>query len=136
MKALSRAQRPSTDALGFGSGNRVFTTATLILALFVFLCQSVVLQAHVHAGSTAVSAPSAGVQVGVQERRSTSDQPADCPLCRELAQNGAYLSSGQITVSPSPDRAAPIAAASRLRSGSPSRSHAWRSRAPPTLPNA
>jgi len=112
-------------------------TATVIVALFAFLCQSIALQAHFHPQANLVSRPSASsLHVGVHERRSPPDQPADCPLCRELAQSGVYLTPGQVTVSLPVDSEAQNAAAFSFRSTLANRSHAWRSRAPPTLPNA
>ncbi len=109
----------------------------LVLALLAaFLGQDVVTQSHVHplgAGwdfETAVQTGGAATGAAA-EKRHPAKAPADCPICRELAMAGHYLAPGPLVL-PQPLSSAtwlfvlPVAI---LAFGS--RSHSWRSRAPP-----
>ena len=111
---------------------RRFALLWLAVAL---LFQGLVVQTHAHAGAdryaTATSTVGA-ITTAVDGRKDGPATPA-CPLCEEKALFGAYLLGGSIAI------ATPVAAAYhyaaaflpllQLRASS----HAWQSRAPPTL---
>jgi len=109
----------------------------LLLAVTVSLSwQSLLSQTHQHPAST--FAPIAAKLLGDKASANhpdgkSTDQPADCPICRQIAQAGHYLSPAPVSFSP--PIVAPLAVAVVP---TPSivlarRSHAWQSRAPPSL---
>jgi hypothetical protein len=108
--------------------------ATLAAVLIAFSFQSLVTQTHQHFdfsaafASTPAKADAAGQPAG---KRSPSELPANCPICREIAQAGhAVLTAPVEFKAPAP--AVAWFAATKPLGGTISRpSHAWRSRAPP-----
>lgn len=104
----------------------------VLLALLLFGWQSFVLQTHGHGSvRSTMTAASARVDAQASPDRHSPDAPPDCPVCRELAHAGPYLSpDGVAVVVPVPitawlaDSAPPVFAHG-------SSSHHWRSRAPP-----
>ncbi|MBV9747249.1 MAG: hypothetical protein JO157_00390 [Acetobacteraceae bacterium] len=117
-------------------GNRASVLARLlhVIALALLAWQALVVQVHLHAPEAPVGAtPAAVAQAGAQlsPTRHRPDSPLDCPICREIAHAGHYLTPDPVAY------ALPIAVAAWL-SVAPlpklllgQRSHAWRSRAPP-----
>ena len=107
--------------------------AFALIALLAFAGQSVVTQSHVHFDADTGLTASVPLQIHGQpaHRRAPPDDPAHCPLCRNLAQAGHYLTPAAIVL------VAPIAVAfwrsfARARPWhAHARSHAWRSRGPP-----
>jgi hypothetical protein len=106
-------------------------TAVLLLALLAFCWQSAVTQTHIHFHSDSLRSATAQGELRAAHHGKGSD-PADCLLCKELAQSGHYLTPAPILlVIPAglaflaPDAAERLAR--RLTN-----SHSWRSRAPPT----
>ena len=105
--------------------------------LVAFLSQSVVLQTHQHFGVAAISAAATGNPDAAApqkpDRQSPADQPANCPICRELAHAGPVLPPAPIAF----DAPAPIsfqlAVINRPRLTIVRRAHGWQSRAPPYL---
>lgn len=100
-------------------------------ALLLLLVQAMVVPAHRHAAA-APSVATAGLTVAAPVKQ-RPDQPADCPVCREVAHAGQYLTPGDVQVAPT--------AASTLTPSTPTltklatigHSHSWRSRAPPVF---
>jgi hypothetical protein len=151
--ALQQHRRPSRHALARplsswlgriagtrsqGLGSRVpgWRFATFAALLIAFSWQSVIAQTHQHFESSPVSAaaPATAANAGPQQpgRQSPSDLPANCPICHEIAHLGQV-------VMPAPFQlAAPVpadffgAAAIPLGLTLTQRSHAWRSRGPPS----
>jgi hypothetical protein len=106
----------------------------VLTALFAFLWQSLVTQAHVHFAPitySAVVAGKAGSTAHIAPPRSSPDLPANCPLCREIAHSGGYLPPTPILLG-APEPATIRLVAPPLRAlAFGERSHAWQSRAPP-----
>lgn len=101
------------------------------LALLLLLVQALVVPAHRHAGPVP-SIAAAGSHVAAPAK-SRPDHPAECPVCREVAHAGQYLTPGEVRLPMAPaGTLAPVVAA--LASlDTDARSHAWRSRAPPVF---
>jgi hypothetical protein len=106
----------------------------LFLTLLAFSWQGVVTQTHQHFGEDyhpIAWAEDAGSQAELKARHSPSALLAACPICEEIAHDGAYLLPAS-TLFPAPGSATawlvdvPLLAPSLRR-----RSHAWQSRAPP-----
>ena len=92
--------------------------------------QAVVAQAHVHVADRPV-ASFGGTATQASQAGHRPETPLPCPVCREIAHAGHYLSADTplfgapvVDVSSSPSAALPA-----FDRGN--RSHAWRSRAPP-----
>lgn len=120
---------------GWRAPARLGRLAFLLAVLTAFSWQSFVAQTHQHPGldpaSAAIATRTADAAPGVSGAQSPFDQPASCPICREIAHAGAYLLPTPVTF----DAPAPVAF---WRADAPSfrpvlakRSHAWQSRAPP-----
>lgn len=110
----------------------------VVLALLVSLFgQSLVTQTHVHldpvARGTAARVLPGQPAARLEHRHRASHGPATCPLCREIAQAGHYVAPAPV----GPASVAPFAPLfllpARATVGGLVRSHAWRSRGPPTL---
>jgi len=106
----------------------------VLTALFAFLWQSLVTQAHVHVAPvtySAIVAGKTGSTAHIAPSRSSPSLPADCPLCREIAHAGGYLPPTPILLE-APEPATIRLVPSPLRAlAFGQRSHAWQSRAPP-----
>jgi hypothetical protein len=108
--------------------------AVLLAALLAFTWQSFVTQTHVHFGlerNSAAAGSSAAAPSRPIATQSSTDLPADCVFCQEVAHAGHYLLPAPIAFqAPEPVAAwlltIPLPVLTRN-----ARSHAWRSRAPP-----
>lgn len=112
--------------------------ALVLAALFTFSLQSFVTQTHLHL--EAVGAPgSTFVQTGDDHRGhhdSSPDSQDDCPLCHAADQAGHYLLPTAFAFDaplPAPLWRAPVALVGKADG---QKSHAWRSRGPPTTLHA
>lgn len=109
----------------------------LLLAVTLSLSwQSLLTQTHQPPASTL--APIAAKLLGTTPSanlpdRKSSDQPADCPICREIAHAGYYLITGPGAFHTPIATAFSFAVPVLLHSAIVRRSHAWQSRAPPSL---
>lgn len=108
------------------------TWRALLLGLIALVTwQSVVTQSHVHASTGGTHLVRDRVAPAPAQDR--SDDPATCPICRELASSGDYLPPAPIIV----HAVAPSLPAALVERPQPSieqtRWLAWRSRAPPAL---
>lgn len=110
--------------------------AALILALLLAVTwQSFVTQTHNHydQGFASAGVQANGGLAGKAGKSDPSRLPDNCSICREIAHAGPVLLSAPVEI------AAPIAIALWIAVVLPlglalvSRSHAWRSRAPPKL---
>jgi hypothetical protein len=108
--------------------------AFLLAVTLALSWQSFLTQTHQHFASAFTTATTQGVGTATAlPDRTSPDQPATCPICREIAHAGYYLFPTLATID------APIAttfdfgAAVVLRPVLVRRSHAWQSRAPPVL---
>ena len=107
----------------------VLTVAVMLMLVW----PGIFVQTHVHflVGAANQSGAGANVRVGLTKDRSPADDPATCPLCRELAQASHFLSPG------TPGLSAPEAAIACLFLllftlwARQDRSHAWFGRGPP-----
>ena len=103
------------------------------IALLLLGWQALVVPAHPHA-EAALSVAVAKVTATPVSHR--PDQPADCPVCREVAHGGPYFSPTAVQLSvPLAVAFHPATTSLTLLRGN-ERSHAWRSRAPPVLSQA
>lgn len=138
--ATQGALSPVSSGRGMASSSR--HAAVIVAALFAMLWQSFVVgaygHAHHHAAPLVHIAAAQGV-AGAQGATAASDDdparqdPADCPVCWEMAHDGVFLLPDiAVFRAPEPETlwrdTRPTAHADR--SG---RSHAWRSRAPPRI---
>ncbi|WP_329629989.1 DUF2946 family protein [Sphingomonas sp.] len=108
--------------------------AILVVALLAFVWQGFVTQTHEHFQPAAVStlqiAKAGHYQAtGGQPSR---DDPANCPICQDIAHAGAYITPTPpaavlATEAAAPSHVVPLSFALTVRE----RSHAWKSRAPP-----
>jgi hypothetical protein len=119
------------------SGRRLSAgwVAVLLAMLVVFSWQSFVAETHNHFARASVSttAGAAGqVTTTPSDQNSPFDSPANCPICREIAQSAAYLPPAPIVL-PAP-QAVLVWLVVGLAFGLilQRRSLGWHSRAPPT----
>lgn len=101
------------------------------VALLLLLVQTLVVPAHRHAAADP-SAHAAGLTVAAPVKH-RPDQPADCPVCREVAHAGQYLTPGDVQLAPTAAATLTPNAAMLTKLGTIGRSHSWRSRAPPVF---
>jgi hypothetical protein len=132
----STARRPHNASRPPSSGRRLggAWVALLLATLLAFCWQSFVAETHNHLdrtlGSTtgvaarAVVAPSSG-------RNTPSDSPANCPICREIAQSAAYLPPAPIIVPAPQPLIVWLVVALSFGLTLVRRPLGWRSRAPP-----
>lgn len=104
--------------------------AVFVAALLAFTWQSFVTQTHIHLETLPVAA------THVVARQLTPTQPAperpiDCPICHAAALSGHYLTPGPAMVLAMVTAAVWRFASTASAPSRVTRSHAWRSRAPP-----
>lgn len=100
------------------------------LALLLLLLQALVVPAHRHAGGTPSAASGAAIAAPVKQ---SPDHPADCPVCREVAHAGQYLTPGDVVLPVAATGTLVPAASALARVVATAASHSWRSRAPPVF---
>jgi hypothetical protein len=108
----------------------------LLAALLSFSWQSIVAETHVHSPAEFASSSFIAKQSAhgaPAQRRTPSDSPASCPICRELAHAHHYLPPAPIVFSAPGPAISPVLSAASIASALPRRWHGWRSRAPPLL---
>jgi hypothetical protein len=134
----AREPRAASNAVWRSGGVRADLrgrcVAILVAVLLAFSWQSFVAQTHVHFAS-AVDATTIAVRADgaadASVKPSSSDEPADCPICDEIAHAGhIYLPASLSFHIPERAEAWIILAAAGIVAPSQS-SHAWNSRAPP-----
>lgn len=129
-----RAAHAGAPGLPLRSLRHAAWLATLALLLFAFSWQSFVAQTHRHwepsAAAAGISADS-GAAWAKAGRQPPSDQPSDCPICREVAHAGAYLLPPPVALDIPMPAASWRAVAALLSPALVRRTHGWRSRAPP-----
>ena len=111
----------------------MFARLIRAVALLLFAGQAIVVQAHMHAPTrwaVATVGEAGATSIPAPTRR---DDPLTCPVCREVAHAGAYLTPGPIAlaVRTTTDHWSPVAVLPTPHTGRPS--HSWQSRAPPSL---
>ena len=99
------------------------------VALLLLLIQALVVPAHRHA-SVAPSVAAAHATL-VTPTKGRTDHPADCPICREVAHSGQYLTPDGLAFAEVATPGMAPAALTLASVEATTRSHAWRSRAPP-----
>jgi len=108
--------------------------AATLVAVLCLLWQSFLVQTHVHAPlhtfvSGVVNGTTAKAVVGGDQPK--QDGSANCPICQERAQSGAFLLPQGLVAGPSPIAMLAPAILATLATMATTRSHAWQSRAPP-----
>ena len=107
----------------------------LLVILSVFLAQTVAIQTHVHFAKAAASSPVAGTPERTKPTLSSTQtptaDPADCPLCRDLAIAGHYILPDGVTLSASALVLFWLFVPASVAVAVQQRSHRWQSRAPP-----
>lgn len=108
------------------------------LALLLLAWQAVLTQSHFHVtgepiGGARTIAASTGAPPSARLSSSPhrSDDPVDCPVCREIAHAGHYLTPAPVLVDRPAGMAPWLAATALTVARGLERSHSWRSRAPP-----
>ena len=111
----------------------MFARLIRAVALLLFVGQAIVVQAHVHtpapwAVATVSSAGATSTPAPIRR-----DDPLNCPVCREVAHAGAYLTPGPVALAipTTTGHWSPVAVLPTLQTVRPS--HSWQSRAPPSL---
>ena len=110
--------------------------ALALVAGLAFFVQSFITQTHVHAAPVAGKATvSVAIHDGVVQKKRdpypANEDPANCPLCQEVAHAGQYVSPAfALLVQPS-ERIAHVVPIPPTHATEFILSHAWRSRAPP-----
>ncbi|WP_404711848.1 hypothetical protein [Sphingomonas sp. MMS24-J13] len=102
-----------------------------IVALIALAWQSIVVQSHVHLDTNATPAAIHRTQT-LQHRSAPADTPADCPICRQFAHAGHYLSPGGFPFTAPAVHGFWRAIGSLAGWIGERRSHAWHSRGPPS----
>lgn len=110
--------------------------ALVVLALAAFGWQSLITQTHFHLRSStcvdiATWTECASPAKGTQHGKSGSDQDSGCLLCHELALSGHYLAAAGISFTAPVLVAHWLAESPMLPALPQTRSHIWKSRAPP-----
>ena len=123
-RSMSRARRATRlDARSL---------AILFAALIAFTWQSFLTQTHVHDPVPISSGTTiAGAEARVSATQAPSDLPANCPICREIAHAGLYVTPAPVVLSQPAMPAFWLAATEPRRLTLRHRSPDWRSRAPP-----
>ena len=118
---------------------RSWHAALIVAALFAILWQSFVVGAYGHAHHHAAPAVVAAGVAADRGAAAASDDgpvrqdPADCPVCWEMAHDGVFLLPDIAAFhAPEPEIIWGDRALARYASRQ-GRSHAWRSRAPPSI---
>ena len=97
------------------------------LALVVFAAQSFITATHIHPGHFRAGTP---VQFS-SSQHGPADDPANCPICLDLALSGHYLTPAAVILVAPVSFAILTALAASLPSAVLARSHGWHGRAPP-----
>jgi len=108
--------------------------AVLLAALLAFAWQSFVTQTHVHPAPhvhSLTSIDKAEQALHSKTGEPSRDQPANCPICQEIAHAGLYLLPAQVEFDMPPPAIAWVAVIPPLAAPVRLGSHIWRSRAPP-----
>ena len=129
-RRIGSNSRPPLPGRRLGAG----WVAVLLAMLVVFSWQSFVAQTHNHFNRAPIytaAGTTGAVTASSSDRNSPYDSPANCPICHEIAQSGAYLPPAPIVL-PAPQAmlvwlVAGLASALCLAR----RSLGWHSRAPP-----
>jgi len=136
-----RLRSSGTDVRGRGLSRQAPVGLRLLLVIGLMLAallgQSIAVQSHLHsagnAGWTTSASTSAesGPHRGLSLSHGPASLPADCPLCRELAMSGHYITPAPLAFFKSPPLlpwlfVLPVAALACRPC-----SHCWQSRAPP-----
>jgi len=130
-RRIGSTSRPPHPGRRLGAG----WVAVLLAMLLAFSWQSLVAQTHNHFASAPISAvagKTGAAAASAPDRNSPFDSPANCPICREIAQGAAYLPPAPIVL-PAP-QAMLVWLVAGLAFGLilERRSLGWHSRAPPT----
>jgi hypothetical protein len=107
---------------------RVWLSLALLLAL---LWQALVIQAHVHVAPTVTASANAQAAAVTGPTPKNGDDPATCPICREMAHVGHYLAATPPFIRRSLARSSLWRSVPLRRWLTRKRSHAWQSRGPP-----
>jgi hypothetical protein len=117
-----------------GSGAAGWLRAVLLTALLLALSwQSYVVGTHAH--QPVASGPAGAIlhRAPAQDRRAPA-APDPCPICQQISIAAAYLPAPPVTVAAPALALVWYGATATLVHLPPQRSHAWRSRGPPTAP--
>jgi hypothetical protein len=130
-RRIGSTSRPPHPGRRLGAG----WVAVLLAMLVVFSWQSFVAETHNHFARASISTAAGGtgaVATPSSGGNSPFDSPANCPICREIAQSAAYLPPVPIVL-PAP-QAVLVWLVVGLAFGLilQRRSLGWHSRAPPT----
>lgn len=130
-RRIGSTSRPLRSERRLGAG----WVAVLLAMLVVFSWQSFVAETHNHFARARISTnagPTGAVAKSSSNQNSPYDSPANCPICREIAQSAAYLPPAPIVL-PAPE-ALLVWLVAGLTFGLilERRSLGWHSRAPPT----
>jgi hypothetical protein len=106
------------------------------LAIVVFAFQSYVTQTHIHLLSTLATSQVASGAAKFQKtpapaKRVPADDPANCPICQDIALSGHFTTPVTIPVLPPALVAIVAAPAVAAQAVIAVASHSWQGRAPP-----
>ena len=130
-RRIGSTSRPPRSGRRLGAG----WVAVLLAMLLAFSWQSFVAQTHNHFASAPISTAAAGTNVAAassSDRNSPFDSPANCPICREIAQSAAYLPPAPIVLPAPQPMLVWLVAGLAFGLILERRSLGWHSRAPPT----
>lgn len=132
----NKARRPKhTSRLpSSGRGLGGAWVALLLATLLAFCWQSFVVETHNHFNRTPLSTTSVAartVAASSSGRNMPSDSPANCPICRAIAQSAAYLPPAPIIVPEPQAQLVWLVVALSFGLTIVRRPLGWRSRAPP-----
>ena len=129
-RRIGSTSRPPRTGRRLGAG----WVAVLLAMLVVFSWQSFVAQTHNHFASAPVftaTGTTGAVSASSSDRKSPFDSPANCPICREIAQSGAYLPPAPIVLPVPQAMLVWLVAGLAFALVLGRRSLGWHSRAPP-----
>ena len=105
------------------------TIAAAVLVFFTF--QTFITQTHVHLLPVGTAPAAELKQQPAPDKQSPADNPANCPICQDIALAGHFTTPAIIPVPPPPLTALFAAAGFAAQGFVSAVSHSWHGRAPP-----
>jgi hypothetical protein len=111
---------------------------TAVLAMLVFTLQAQITQSHIHFAPVSetgigalVHALTAAPEHAAQKKKSSTNDPANCPICQVTAHTGQFTTPSAMALLLPTEAAAIVPLILSIAVVIESASHGWQSRAPP-----
>ncbi len=132
-RSLRAAAQPALAQPGTAKLRSARSLAIVVFLLLALCSKSLFAQTHLHLPPAPAQSKHFQAAAMIALPGSSTDDPANCPTCREIAGSEYYLSPTPISLEPP---IAPLALAMLVilaLLGRHQRSHVWHSRGPPPL---